>query len=80
MPVLALAQVKGALTRLLALTGIWAGLVGLLVVAGKIIVGSVAITGLDHRVTREVLSSRTAALNSVMRVVTWLGSWGALTT
>jgi undecaprenyl-diphosphatase len=78
MPVLALAQVKGALTRMLALTGIWAGLVGLLVVAGKIITGSAAMTGFDHRVTREVLSSRTAALNSVMRVVTWLGSWGAL--
>jgi undecaprenyl-diphosphatase len=67
------------LPRLAVLTAIWAGLVGLLVAAGEVITRSTAVTGFDQRVTRNVLDSRTATLNSVMRVVTWLGSWVALT-
>jgi len=66
------------LPRLAVLAGIWAGLTGLLVAAGELVVHSAAITGFDHRVTRNVVSSRTAALNTAMRIVTWLGSWVAL--
>jgi membrane-associated phospholipid phosphatase len=66
------------LPRVAVLAGIWAGLVGLLIAAGEIIVHSAAITGFDRHVTRDVVSSRTPALNSAMRVVTWLGSWVAL--
>ena len=72
------ARFKAALPRLGVLAGIWAGLVGLLVAAGELIIHSAAITGFDQHVTRAVVSSRTAALNSVMHAVTWLGSWVAL--
>jgi membrane-associated phospholipid phosphatase len=60
------------------LAGIWAGLVGLLIAAGEVVVHSAAITHLDHHATSVVVSSRTAALNSAMKVVTWLGSWVAI--
>lgn len=60
------------------LTGIWAGLVGLLIAAGEVAVHSAAVTSFDQHTTRLVVSSRTAALSSVMKVVTWLGSWVAL--
>jgi membrane-associated phospholipid phosphatase len=66
------------LPRVAVLAGIWAALVGLLIAAGEIIVHSAAITGFDRHVTRDVVTSRTPALNSAMRVVTWLGSWVAL--
>jgi membrane-associated phospholipid phosphatase len=66
------------LPHVTVLAGIWAGLVGLLIAAGEIIVHSDAIAGFDRRVTSNAVASRTPALNSVMRVVTWLGSWVAL--
>ena len=62
----------------MVLAGIWAGLVGLLIAAGEIVIHSAAITHFDDHVTRAVVNSRTAALNSVMKYVTWLGSWVAL--
>ena len=68
------------LPRVAVLAGIWAGLVGLLIAAGEIIIHSGAITGFDRHVTGNVVTSRTPALNSAMRVVTWLGSWVALIT
>jgi len=60
------------------LTGIWAGLVGLLIAAGELVVHSAAMTHFDQHTTRVVVSSRTAALSSAMKAVTWLGSWVAL--
>jgi len=66
------------LLRLAVLAGIWAGLVGLLIAAGELVVHSAALTHFDQHVTRTVVNSRTAALNSVMKSVTWLGSWVAL--
>jgi undecaprenyl-diphosphatase len=60
------------------LAGIWAGLVGLLIAAGEGVVHSTAMTHFDQHTTRVVVGSRTAALDSVMKVVTWLGSWVAL--
>jgi membrane-associated phospholipid phosphatase len=60
------------------LAGIWAGLVGLLIAAGELVVHSAAVTHFDDHVTRAVVNSRTTALNSVMKSVTWLGSWVAL--
>jgi membrane-associated phospholipid phosphatase len=56
----------------------WAGLVGLLIAVGEAVTHSGAATSFDRQVTREAVSSRTAALNSAMKVVTWLGSWVAL--
>jgi membrane-associated phospholipid phosphatase len=66
------------LFRLMVLAGIWAALVGLLIAAGELVIHSAAITHFDDHVTRTVVNSRTAALNSVMKYVTWLGSWVAL--
>jgi undecaprenyl-diphosphatase len=68
------------LPKVAVLVGIWAGLVGLLVAAGEIIVRSSAITGFDRHVTRDAVTARTPALNTAMRIVTWLGSWVALGT
>jgi undecaprenyl-diphosphatase len=64
--------------RLAVLAGIWAGLAGLLIAAGEVVVHSAAVTHFDHHSTRVVLGWRTPALNSVMKAVTWLGSWIAL--
>ena len=66
------------LLRLAVLAGIWAGLVGLLIAAGEFVVHSAAVTHFDQHVTKTVVNSRTAALSSVMKSVTWLGSWAAL--
>ena len=66
------------LLRLAVLAGIWAGLVGLLIAAGEFVIHSAAVTHFDDHVTRTVVNSRTPALNSVMKSVTWLGSWAAL--
>ena len=66
------------LPKVAVLVGIWAGFVGLLVAAGEIIVRSSAITGFDRHVTRDAVTARTPALNTAMRIVTWLGSWVAL--
>jgi len=66
------------LVRLAVLAGIWTGLVGLLIAAGEFVVHSAAVTHFDQHVTKTVVNSRTAALSSVMKSVTWLGSWVAL--
>jgi undecaprenyl-diphosphatase len=60
------------------LAAVWAGLVGLLIAAGEAVTHSSAVTSFDRQVTRDAVSSRTAALNSAMKAVTWLGSWVAL--
>ena len=71
-------QLRAVLIRCAVLAGIWAGLVGLLIAAGELVVHSAAVTHFDAHVTRTVVESRTAALSSVMKSVTWLGSWVAL--
>lgn len=71
-------RLRAVLLRLTVLAGIWAGLVGLLIAAGEFAVHSAAVTHFDDHVTRTVVNSRTAALDSVMKSVTWLGSWVAL--
>jgi membrane-associated phospholipid phosphatase len=72
------AQLRAVLLRFAVLAGIWAGLVGLLIAAGEFVIHSAAVTHFDGHVTRTVVNSRTPALNSVMKSVTWLGSWAAL--
>ena len=74
----AAAQLRGVLLSFAVLAGIWAGLVGLLIAAGEFVIHSAPVTHFDDHVTRTVVNSRTAALNSVMKSVTWLGSWAAL--
>lgn len=72
------ARLKSALPRVALVAGIWAVLVGLLVAAGELVTGSTTVTSWDQQVTRSAVSSRTAALNTAMKIVTWLGSWVAL--
>ena len=71
-------ELKAALPRMAVLAGIWAGLVGLLVASGEMVVHSNAATDFDRHVTSVLVNSRTAALDSAMKAVTWLGSWAAL--
>jgi membrane-associated phospholipid phosphatase len=71
-------ELKAALPRMAVLAGIWAGLVGLLIAAGEVVVHSDAVMNFDRHATRVVVSARTPALDSVMQAVTWLGSWIAL--
>jgi undecaprenyl-diphosphatase len=78
MPWAGLPQLKAALPRMAVLAGIWAGLTGLLLAAGAVVIHSAAITHVDQHITRVVVDSRTATLNSVMKAVTWLGSWVAI--
>jgi undecaprenyl-diphosphatase len=73
-----LSELKAALPRIAVLAAIWAGLVGLLIASGELIVHSSGVTSFDRHATDVVVSSRTAALDSAMKVVTWLGSWVAL--
>jgi membrane-associated phospholipid phosphatase len=63
---------------MVVLAGVWAGLVGLLIAAGEIVIHSATLTHFDQHTTRVVVSWRTAALNSVMKAMTWFGSWVAL--
>jgi undecaprenyl-diphosphatase len=78
MPSAGLPELKAALPRLAVLAGIWAVLVGLLVASGEIVVHSSAVTHFDRHATSVLVNSRTAALDSAMKAVTWLGSWVAL--
>jgi undecaprenyl-diphosphatase len=65
---------KKGLVLLLA----WAFLTGILVVLGIAVTHSSSVSGFDHHVTSVVVAHRTPALDSVMKVATWLGSWVAL--
>jgi membrane-associated phospholipid phosphatase len=56
----------------------WASLVALLVLCGEGIKHSTGIESMDRRITTWVVAHRTPALNDVMKVVTWSGSWIAV--
>lgn len=64
--------------RALALMLIWAVLTGLLIGVGVGVVHSSSVNAFDRHVTSGVVAQRTPALNEVMKVMTWLGSWVAL--
>ena len=70
-------RVRGGLTRNVAVAVVaWAGLVGLLVLVGWL-VSRGRVDAFDRRVTAVIVAHRTAALDTMMRAVTWLGSWAA---
>ena len=56
----------------------WAGLTGVLVAVGEVVVHSSAIQEVDRDVMSLVVEHRTPVLNTVMQVVTWFGSWMAV--
>ncbi len=56
----------------------WVILTGLLILGGEGIKHSGTVTATDRRVTDFVVAHRTAAFNQLMKVVTWAGSWVAL--
>ena len=62
----------------LALVLIWAVLTGLLIGAGVAVVHSSSVNAFDRHATSVVVAHRTAALDEVMKAMTWLGSWVAL--
>ena len=64
--------------RALALVLVWAVLTGLLIGAGVAVVHSSSVNAFDRHATSVVVAHRTAALNEVMKAMTWLGSWVAL--
>jgi membrane-associated phospholipid phosphatase len=56
----------------------WAALTAILIVAGMAVVHSSAVNHFDHRVTTTVVAHRSPALDALMKVMTWVGSWVAL--
>jgi undecaprenyl-diphosphatase len=57
----------------------WGCLTGILIGAGELVVHSSTVSSFDRHVTSFVAAHRSPALDSVMKAVTWLGSWVALT-
>jgi undecaprenyl-diphosphatase len=55
----------------------WMALTGILIGVGELVMHSGTVQGFDNHVTSVVVAHRGAALNSAMKVVTWLGSWVA---
>jgi membrane-associated phospholipid phosphatase len=56
----------------------WACLTAILIAVGVWVTHSSSVNGFDRHVTSVVVAHRTPALDSVMKTVTWLGSWVAL--
>jgi membrane-associated phospholipid phosphatase len=56
----------------------WAALTAVLIVVGVAVVHSAPVNQFDHRVTTTVVAHRSPALDTLMKVMTWLGSWIAL--
>jgi len=53
----------------------WIGLTVALFGIGEFVVHSSAVTDVDRRVTDWVVGHRTPALDTTMRLLTWIGSW-----
>ncbi len=68
-------RVAGAVGVVVAAWGI---LTALLILGGEGIKHSSTVTTMDQKVTAFVVSHRTPALDQLMKVVTWAGSWVAL--
>jgi membrane-associated phospholipid phosphatase len=56
----------------------WACLTGILIAVGVWVTHSSSVNGFDRHVTSVVVAHRTPVLDSVMKALTWLGSWVAL--
>ena len=69
---------RGRSVRVVLLILAWASLTGLLIAVGVEVTHSSAINAFDRHVTSVVVAHRTPALNAVMKVVSWVGSWVAL--
>jgi membrane-associated phospholipid phosphatase len=68
-------QVAGAVGVVLTA---WGVLTALLMLGGEGIKHSSTVTAMDQRVTAFVVAHRTPALDQLMKIVTWAGSWVAL--
>ena len=66
------------LSKSLVLLLSWAVLTGILIAAGVVATHSSTVNAFDRHVTSVVVAHRTSALDTVMKAVTWLGSWVAL--
>jgi undecaprenyl-diphosphatase len=56
----------------------WACLTGILIAAGVLVSHSSSLNAFDRHVTSVVVAHRTPGLDTVMKALTWLGSWVAL--
>jgi membrane-associated phospholipid phosphatase len=64
------------ITRTVGLIGAaWVVLCGILMLVGAAVKHSSRINSLDRRITNFVVAHRTPALNQLMKIVTWSGSW-----
>jgi len=57
------------------LAAAWLAATGLLLVCGRAVVASPAVTGLDRGITTWVVDHRSSALDAAMTALTWTGSW-----
>lgn len=64
--------------KVLLLVLAWACLTGILIGVGSWVTRSSSVNAFDRHVTSVVVAHRTPALDSAMKVLTWLGSWVAL--
>jgi undecaprenyl-diphosphatase len=64
-----------ATTAALVVISAWAILTGLLILVGEGITHSSAVMSMDRSVTAFAVAHRTAALDQLMKAVTWAGSW-----
>ena len=56
----------------------WVGITAALIGLGQLVVHVHAIADFDRHVTQWAVDHRTPALDTVMRMITWIGSWVAL--
>lgn len=64
--------------RVIVLLVAWLILTGLLIAVGFGVLHSSGVGRFDRHVTATVVAHRTPALNTAMKLLTWLGSWVAL--
>jgi undecaprenyl-diphosphatase len=65
-------------SRAIAAATAWVVLAALLVLCGEGIKHSTGIESMDRRITNFVVAHRSPALNDIMKIVTWTGSWIAV--
>jgi len=72
------AMPTGYAVRVGLLLSAWMALTGILIAVGFGVVHSSTVAAFDRHVTSTVVTHRSPVLNSVMKALTWLGSWVAL--
>ncbi len=69
---------RATAVRALLLGLTWILLTGLLIASGELVAHSEAIAHFDAHITSSVVAHRTPALDTMMKIITWAGSWVAV--